>query len=72
MSRALTDIVTAYKNMDIENLGTVEPKTESKGLLTKTTMPKGKNIDYSSPAVRVGKQMQIVRKFREQNKNDSV
>ncbi len=72
MSRALTDIVTAYKNMDIENLEAAEPKAEPKGVLTKTTRPKGKSRDYSKPAVRVGKQMQIVRKFREQNKNDSV
>tara|TARA_R100000329_G_C7574695_1_gene203508 strand:+ start:621 stop:836 length:216 start_codon:yes stop_codon:yes gene_type:complete len=71
MSRALTDIVLAYKNMDIENLNMPSEKTESKGLLNRTT-PATRNLDYSSPAVRVGMQMQTIRKYREQNKNDSV
>lgn len=72
MSRALSDIVRAYKNMDIENMEVAEPRAESKGLLKKTASSSSKGLDYTNPAVRVGKQMQAVRKFREQIKNDNV
>ena len=74
MSRALADIVRAYNNMDIENL---EQRTEmpvSDGLLTKKNPSSNSSsgIDYTKPAVRVAKQMQIIRNHRDEIKNGSI
>ncbi len=62
MSRALKDIVTAYKNMDIENISVVKEDTSSKGLVKKR--PTMNSIDYKNPAVRVGQQMRVIRNYR--------
>jgi hypothetical protein len=71
MSRALTDIVKAYYNMDIENMPSDKPEKSTGGLLSKTTMNnKMKDgLDLSNPAVRVAKQMQVIRKHRDEIKN---
>ena len=71
MSRALTDIVKAYYNMDIENMPSDTPEKPTGGLLSKTTMNnKMKDgLDLSNPAVRVAKQMQVIRKHRDEIKN---
>ena len=71
MSRALTDIVRAYNNMDLENMPSDTPEKSKGGLLSKTSMNnKMKDgLDLSNPAVRVAKQMQIVRKHRDEIKN---
>jgi len=62
MSRALKDIVTAYKNMDIENISVVKEDTSSKGLVKKRPTMRG--INYTNPAVRVGQQMCVIRNYR--------
>ena len=67
MSRALKDIVAAYNNMDIENLPTSRVETPSNGLVSKRMSTTG--IDYNSPAVRVGEQMRVIRKYRDEIKN---
>ena len=65
MSRALTEIVRAYKNMDIENMPSDEPEQPKGGLLSKTSMGRmNSGLDLSNPAVRVAKQMQVIRKYR--------
>lgn len=70
MSRALTDIVRAYYNMDIENMPNDKPEKPKSGLLSKTSMGKtDSGLDLSNPAVRVAKQMQIVRRHRDEIKN---
>ena len=71
MSRALTDIVRAYFNMDIENMPSDKPDKPMGGLLSKQSMNKSMNsgLDISNPAVRVAKQMQIIRKHRDEIKN---
>ncbi len=70
MSRALTDIVRAYYNMDIENMPSDQPEKQIGGLLAK---PKSKKfdsgLDISNPAVRVAKQMQVIRRHRDEIKN---
>ena len=67
MSRALKDIVAAYNNMDIENLPTAAVEKETTGLLAKR--PNVSSMDYGNPAVRVGKQMRVIRKYRDEIKN---
>ena len=52
----------AYKAMDIENLPEDKPVKETTGLLSRKIEPSG--IDYDNPAVRVAKQMQVIRNFR--------
>jgi hypothetical protein len=71
MSRALTDIVKAYYNMDIENMPSDKPEKPTGGLLSKTTAGNkmSKGLDLSNPAVRVAKQMQVIRKHRDEIKN---
>lgn len=69
MSRQYNPAIDAYKNMDIENLPKPDKKPESTGLLTKKTSMQPKGIDTSNPAVRVGMQMQVLRKHREEIKN---
>lgn len=70
MSRALTDIVRAYKNMDIENMPSDAPKQNTKGLLSKTrNFNSSSALDINNPNVRIAKQMQIVRRHRDEIKN---
>lgn len=70
MSRALTDVVRAYYNMDIENMPSDTPEKSKSGLLSKPNMGKmDSGLDLSNPAVRVAKQMQIVRRHRDEIKN---
>ncbi len=65
MSRALTNIVRAYKSMDLENMPSDTPEKSKGGLLSKTSMGKtDSGLDLSNPAVRVAKQMQIIRNYR--------
>jgi hypothetical protein len=70
MSRALTDVVKAYYNMDIENMPSDQPEKQTGGLLAKPKSNKlDSGLDISNPAVRVAKQMQVIRKYRDENKN---
>ena len=69
MSRQYNPAIDAYRNMDIENLPKDEPKPEAMGLLAKRPMNKSGNIDMNNPAILVGKQMQVLRKHREEIKN---
>lgn len=65
MSRALTNLVTAYRNMDIENMPAEKNEDKpSGGLLVKKEKATG-GLDYSNPAVRVASQMRIIRKYRD-------
>ena len=70
MSRALTDIVRAYYNMDIENMPSDQPEKQTGGLLAKPKSNKfDSGLDTSNPAVRVAKQMQVIRRHRDEIKN---
>ena len=70
MSRALTADVRAYYNMDLENMPSDKPEKPTGGLLSKTSMGKtDSGLDLSNPAVRVAKQMKVIRDFREEIKN---
>lgn len=53
----------AYLNMDIENLPK-EKVAEDTGLLRRKVSPSSKDTDYTNPAVRVAKQLEIIRKHR--------
>jgi len=65
MSRQLNPAVLMYKNMDIENL----PKPDNKpsgGLLSKTPSSMKSGIDYKNPAVRIAKQLEVIRNRRKE------
>lgn len=72
MSRQYNPAVSAYNRMDIDSfnkLDTIEePKKKSGGLLSRSSMPNkdDKGLDYSNPAARVAKQMQVIRKYRDE------
>ena len=63
MSNQYNTAATAYKAMDIDNLPEDKPTPEG-GLLSRKSTTKLNGIDYNNPAVRVAKQMQIIRKHR--------
>ena len=67
---SIEQLVRAYKSMDIENLDPKEKKEKSNSFLSKPTKPT--SFDISQPQVRVGKQMQIIRKYRDEIKNGNV
>jgi len=71
MSRQYDAAVVAYNNMDLEGfskLGTQKKPKKSGGLLSRTKMPSrdSAGLDYNNPAVRVAKQMQVIRKYRDE------
>lgn len=55
-------------NMDIENLPKEQPMKES-GLLTRKPIVEG--MDYKNPLVRVAKQLEVIRNFRNGESNDA-
>jgi len=63
MSRQFNPAVYAYKNMDIESLPQQEEKPDG-GLLSRKSMMGNKSMDYGNPAVRVAKQLEVIRKHR--------
>lgn len=69
MSRQYNPAIDAYRNMDIENLQEKTKQPESTGLLTKRSTEETNGIDINNPAVRVGMQMKVLRKHREEIKN---
>ena len=69
MSRQYNPAIDAYKNMDIENLPKEEKKVETTGLLAKRKAENFGSIDMNNPAVRVGMQMRVLRKHREEIKD---
>lgn len=71
MSRQYNPAIDAYRNMDIENLPKEEKKVETTGLLAKRKAENSGGIDMDNPAVRVGMQMRVLRKHREEIKNGS-
>ena len=53
----------AYLNMDIENLPK-EKVTEDTGLLRRKIDKSSGGLDYKNPAVRVAKQLEVIRNYR--------
>lgn len=78
MSRQYNPAITAYKRMDLDGFNELDKSTESEksssggGLLSRSSMPSknSKELDYSNPAVRVAKQMQVIRKYRDEINGD--
>lgn len=53
----------AYLNMDIENLPKEQPQKDT-GLLRRKVSPSSEGMDYNNPAVRVAKQLEVIRNHR--------
>ena len=72
MSRQFNPAAMAYAMMDLDEfakLEKVKQPEKTNGLLTRTSMSTSNNsneVDYSNPAVRVAKQMQIIKKYRDE------
>ncbi len=69
MSRQYNAAREAYRRMDIEGFEKLEAIKEPEktgGLLARSNnMAKSSDsLDYNNPAVRVAKQMQVIRKYR--------
>ena len=70
MSRAYNPMISAYLNMDIENMPKDKQPSSEGGLLSRKSMNMmNKNMNYSNPAIRVAKQMEVIRNFRNSMKN---
>lgn len=63
MSRQYNPAVSAYNNMDIENMPKAKEKDTS-GLLTRQSNSMDMSMDYSAPSIRVAKQFEVIRKHR--------
>ena len=62
--------ITMYKNMDIENIPKAAAPSNEGGLLARKPMNSmNKNMNYANPAIRVAKQMEVIRNFRNKMKN---
>lgn len=82
MSRQYNPAVVAYKRMDLEGFNRLEGMSQPEkktggGLLTRSSMPMsndgdGKKLDYKNPLVRVAKQMQVIRKYRDEINGNAV
>tara|TARA_R110000824_G_scaffold88348_4_gene217235 strand:- start:649 stop:882 length:234 start_codon:yes stop_codon:yes gene_type:complete len=70
MSRQYNAAREAYRRMDIEGFEKLEAIKEPEktgGLLARSNNNMAKSsdsLDYNNPAVRVAKQMQVIRKYR--------
>ena len=71
MSRALSDIIRTYYNMDIENLDGPENAEAPKGLLGRKPVMNN-STDKSGPAYYVGQQMKVIRKNRDEIKTNGT
>ena len=69
MSRPYNPAVSAYKRMNLDDFSKLEntqPPEKSGGLLSRSKMSnESSGVDYSNPAVRIAKQMQVIRKYRD-------
>tara|TARA_R110001606_G_scaffold146713_1_gene286656 strand:+ start:58 stop:273 length:216 start_codon:yes stop_codon:yes gene_type:complete len=63
MSRPANPAAAVYKNMDIENMKE-ETSAKSTGLLGRISKNTSAGLDVSNPAVRVAKQLKVIRKHR--------
>ncbi len=70
-NRSNNPAASAYFNMDIENLPEEKEEKPSTGLLSRKS-EKENDMDVSNPLFRVGKHMQLVRKYRNEIKNGST
>lgn len=70
MSRQYNPAVSAYKRMDLDSLpeDKMPEKDNTKGLLSRATKSSKDNtgLDYTNPVIRVAKQMQVIRKYRDE------
>lgn len=68
MSRQYNPAVYAYKRMDLNSLpeDNKQEQVASKGLLARSSSSNKdtSGLDYDNPVVRVAKQMQVIRKYR--------
>jgi hypothetical protein len=63
MSQPGNPAAAAYINMDIENMKE-ETSAKSTGLLGRISKNTSTGLDVSNPAVRVAKQLKVIRKHR--------
>ena len=70
MSRQYNPAISAYNRINLDDLAELEAPQKTNqtgsGLLVRSSMGEqlGSNIDYKNPAVRVAKQMQVIRTRR--------
>jgi|TARA_B100000424_G_scaffold38934_1_gene26164 hypothetical protein len=75
MSRQFNPAAAAYLRMNLDDFNKLEvPEKPEKsgGLLVRSSMPEqaSSQLDFKNPAVRVAKQMQVIRKYREEKNAD--
>jgi len=65
MSRAYNPMVSAYANMDIENMPSETAIKDDGGIMVrKNPMKTSGGLDLNNPAIRMAKQMKIIRDAR--------
>lgn len=66
MSRQYNPAIVAYKNMDIENMPKEKVDNSGSGLLKRKLIGNNLNLDQRNPVYRAAKQLQVIRKYREE------
>jgi len=66
MSRQYNPAIDAYKNMDIENMPVEKKEPAGSGLLMRKNKSEKGGLDMNEPLIRVAKNMQVIRKYREE------
>lgn len=66
----IQNLIQAYNNMDIENLDTKEKVKSNTSFLTKPKTTS--SFDNTKGQVRIGRQMKLIRKYRDEIKNGDV
>jgi len=66
MSRQYNPAIDAYKNMDIENMPVEKKEPSGSGLLMRKNKSEKGGLDMNEPLIRVAKNMQVIRKYREE------
>lgn len=66
MSRTYNPMIPAYLNMDIENMPseTTQPKDDGGIMVRKSAMKNTTGLDMTQPAIRMAKQMKVIRDAR--------
>jgi hypothetical protein len=69
MSRQYNPAIDAYKNMDIENMPADKKEPAGTGLLMRKSSSEESGLDVSNPLIRVAKNMQVIRQYRQEAKD---
>ena len=64
MPRRTDPAISAYNNMDIENMPKEKQTVKSTALLGRPSKSSEGSMDFNNPTIRAAKQLEAIRKYR--------